>query len=882
MASLTDLRSGQTLTGEAVRSSLRNLFATQHFADLWIETAVSGDESDVVIAYALAPRVLSIDVTGQNVPVAGRLREALPVRKGSYWQAMSGEISEARIRRILADRGYLDARIQTRVEESESPDTVDVRFEVTAGPRATLTMPLFLGDLKDVAPEALAKDGRFKPGDPHREQRVRESAGLYARSLRKKGYLRAEVRHERVEYEAATARATPVYSVFTGPKVVLEVNGVDEKDIREHPMSPWSQDSPVDEDALRVFAGVLRNELQEEGHAKATVEVSFKNEPGEEKVVFDVSKRERYAIASIGFAGNAVVSRKDLLSAVKTRARGFLTGGRLVDRQLAEDQSAVASLYRERGFNGARVLTTEVTEASGRNLLNVVFSVDEGLPTTIRERRFEGAITLAGVSTSSQLLTAPGKPYYPAALDADVALIRSMYSERGFIDARVDGVAESAGITGTGPVVDVVFRIFEGVPVRFGKTVIRGTAATSEKVVRDQLAHHEGEPFTFSKLTATEQNLARLGIFERIDISGLPPDPGSDGRTVVLEVAESRPWSLLYGLGAEYNETASNARLTPRVSLSVSNGNLFGRALLGTIEGRYSQRDSRLLARFQERAVFGGKLPISLAAFWSRYFRSDFEIERTGAFLEAERRLAAAFKVTARLQYEIVNPVTDDPSLERQDRPARISSIGTSITLDKRDDAIEPNKGVLVAADLKYAFPFLTTDADFLKAYLQTSYVHPLRTLRLVGALRVGWVWNRRACHPESNPTCMPNLEVPVVERFFAGGRTTHRAFPLDDLGIEGETLSDGTGIGGNALVLGNVELRVPVFGGLGVAVFVDAGNTFGSPQSVRVEELRYGAGAGLFYMSPVGPIRLEYGFKLDRRPLEDAGAVNFSIGYPF
>ncbi len=130
---------------------------------------------------------------------------------------------------------------------------------------------------------------------------------------------------------------------------------------------------------------------------------------------------------------------------------------------------------------------------------------------------------------------------------------------------------------------------------------------------------------------------------------------------------------------------------------------------------------------------------------------------------------------------------------------------------------------------------------------------------------------------------CAPNLIIPVPERFFAGGTSTHRAFTRDNLGIYPQTLNeDGIGVGGNVLLIGNAEWRIPVTGGFEVALFVDVGNTWADPKNVNLGEIRTGVGVGLHYLTPVGPLRLEYGLKLDRKPGEDAGAFAFAVGYPF
>ena len=133
-----------------------------------------------------------------------------------------------------------------------------------------------------------------------------------------------------------------------------------------------------------------------------------------------------------------------------------------------------------------------------------------------------------------------------------------------------------------------------------------------------------------------------------------------------------------------------------------------------------------------------------------------------------------------------------------------------------------------------------------------------------------------------TNEAGLPNLAVPIVERFFAGGRSSHRAFPLDGLGIEGQTLSSGDPTGGNALFIVNAESRLVVSGDLGLTLFFDAGNVWAAPTNMRVADIRYGVGLGVHYMTPVGPARLEYGVKLGRRAGEDPGALSFSIGFPF
>ena len=123
---------------------------------------------------------------------------------------------------------------------------------------------------------------------------------------------------------------------------------------------------------------------------------------------------------------------------------------------------------------------------------------------------------------------------------------------------------------------------------------------------------------------------------------------------------------------------------------------------------------------------------------------------------------------------------------------------------------------------------------------------------------------------------------MPIATRFFAGGRTTHRAFSTDRLGIEGQTLDNGQPVGGNFLLLLNLEYQRRIHAALSTVLFLDGGNVWAAPDLVALADVRWGAGLGLRYDTPAGPLRLEYGRKLDREPDESGGQLYLSFGTPF
>ncbi len=887
LEALTELKPGRTLTDEAVRTSLRNLFATRLFSDLAVEASPSPAGTIVVVVFAAAPRIEQLEIS-PGVPASGRVLDTVGLGAGDPWQDDLRPRYEDAIRRVLRGEGYFDPKIATVVEAGADETSVRVRFEVGKGPRATARPPRFSSATAPLDETALLAKAKSKPGKPYRGVAAREDAERFAAAYRRLGYSRAEVRLEDESYDGASATVTPHYALFVGPRVVLKVTGESESVVRAHPDSPWSRKEPSDEDSLQFLKDGLLRTYQERGFARAKVDVSFETTPDEELVTFAIEKGERWTISRVNVNGVVSLPQGAVSAALQTRARGLLQSGRYVDGEAAADRDALESLYRASGFRHARVLPAAVTEGASRDTLIVTFRVEEGVRTIVATRTVTGIKSVPEDVLLPRLALRAGHPFSESTASDDAALLQSLYVDLGYVDAKVEATARFLDpVPPEGERAEVLYAVTEGKPVVFGKTILRGNRRTQPFIVEDRLANKEGSPFSVTKLLETQQSLARLGIFQKIELSTFPTDPETLSRAVLVTVSEARPWSLTYGVGAEYAPQAPGTQLSARLSLGVSYNNVFGRALELSGEGRISNRDPRIVLSARDRSLFGGKVPISLAAYQTSDFFSDIQVKRTGGFLQAEFRPSASLKTGLRYQYELVSP-SSDPGLgadQRLNQPSRISSVAGGVTWDRRNDPLNPSAGTFLAADLKYAFPLLAADADFLKALLQAALYRPYGSTRFVFSVRGGAIWNYQACDvvPPDAALCSPNLIVPVPERLFAGGSSTHRAFARDNLGIPRQTLNeDGVGEGGTVMIVANAEWRIPVASSFEVALFFDVGNVWADPKNVDLGLLRSGAGLGLHYQTPVGPIRLEYGLKLDRKAGEDAGAFAFSVGYPF
>jgi len=215
--------------------------------------------------------------------------------------------------------------------------------------------------------------------------------------------------------------------------------------------------------------------------------------------------------------------------------------------------------------------------------------------------------------------------------------------------------------------------------------------------------------------------------------------------------------------------------------------------------------------------------------------------------------------------------------LEREDQEIELASLTPTVEWDTRDDPLIPKKGSLASASLEYAFPAFQAEAHFLKLFTSYTIYGKLPDGTFAIGARLGLI---RPVQPD--PDEPENLQIPLASRFFAGGAVSHRAFRTDYLGIEGQTLIDGEPVGGNALVLANLEYHRSIRGPLGGVIFVDVGNVWAEPEDVRFSDLRWGAGLGLNYDTPAGPLRMEYGIKLDGQEGESSGELYLSFGAAF
>ena len=464
-----------------------------------------------------------------------------------------------------------------------------------------------------------------------------------------------------------------------------------------------------------------------------------------------------------------------------------------------------------------------------------------------------------------ELAVRPGAPYRLADVARSRDTLQNAWRRAGYLDAKIRPEV------GFSPARDEATVRFVGEPGErtvVDELVLSGLGRTRAATVEREMALRRGEPFSFERVLDSQRRLSSLGIFERVTIAELDP-LRERRRDVVVTVQEAPRTTVSWGVG--YSE---QDRL--RGSVEVTRRNLAGLGRTASLFARASFRGSRLLANLREPWLFGKKLDSFATGFWEEERRTSFDYSRKGAALQAGRSLDPRTTLILRYLYQDTDVYDVEVPIEELDRQYRtyaVSGPSASIVYDTRDDPLEPKRGLFLGADVQLSLDALG-GASYVRSFLQATSVRRLRAdVVFVLSGRVGLA---------STFGDGPRL-LPLPERFFAGGDYGPRGFPIDGVGpqIEG---ADGTlyPTGGNALLLGNAELRYNVTRAFQLASFVDLGNVYPEARDIGRSDLRTSAGVGLRYRTPIGPIRLDWGYVLDRREGEPASKFHLTIGHAF
>lgn len=903
---LVELKAGEPLSEDAIRRSVQNLYATERFANVEIEGEPVPPERVAVLLHLFrAYRIAAIRF--ENRPVGDdALRRVLGFPVGAPYQASEVLEGVDRLKRFLTTEGFASADVTARTEFDRSRFDAVVVYRIVPGPPTLLVAPILDGDPAPFSAQALVAAAKWKLGARYREERARKAAEAMQDLLVSKGRLKAEVRL--IGVETGVRSAAPVFRVEVGPQIVFETVGVEEKRVRRD-FANLLKNQVFQEDLLIRYVAALRRQYQESGYHDARVDYTINEKASPIVVTLTVQRGEKKFVSDVELRGISAFPKRRIADLMLTRPRSLLHRGWLSDPVLADDVGAIEGFYRAHGYTEAAIAPPAVSDAlrpSGGMVVRL--AVVEGPRTDVRSSGIEGVVLGDRAALLRRLTLKAGDPYNPQKAADDRGAIVAWYRDRGWTSAAVE---TRVTMTPNRALADVSQSVREGPREFFGKTIVRGNTQTSTSRLLVPVRWHEGDAFSDTKMLDAQRDIARTGVFQKVNVERGPPDPSTPERNVVIDVTPGKPLSILYGVGYQYEDPTGDQ--SPYVLFGVGYNNLFGSLRSISLEARYAPETSRgrVFLNYRDPYFFGAETPLVASIFYTREPVQKIDVQRQGAFVEANRQMTSRIRLGIRSEYQRISTGHTDPidlaAIPPADRDIAETTLGATLLYDTRDDIIDPHRGVFLSAFAKKAFPIalLAADARYVKAYAQLSGYVPFPLGVIAGSIRAGKAWVGGGCSVDGEHGTSAAC-VPIAERFFAGGRTSNRGFGYAIEGIPGETVDysvieepvaaghEGQGtcrgidpaaganfncdfgpriVGGSSTAGFDLEWRFPIAGAFGGQVFYDATQVW-SDGSFHLglegeRGLRQTVGFGLRYLTPVGPLRFEFGRVLHPRTFE-------------
>lgn len=885
---LVDIPAGSPLDLRQVSAAIERLYNTGRFEDIAVEREdVSGG---VRLVFRTQPAWFIGRVTVEGVPEPpnpGQLANATQMALGHRYEAAQVKEALGNLTELLKANGFYNAKIETEFESDPEFSQVNVRFLVNPGARARFGQPLFSGDPQRPVSSLVRATGwksafGFGPWREATASRLQQGIDRLRSYYRRREYLAAFVTLEGVRYSPQDNRIIPSVQINKGSRVRVRTEGARVSRGKLRQLVPVFQEQAVDTDLLVEGARNLTHYLQSQGYFNASVDFEKDQAPdGVERVTFLIDRGERYKMVGVRFQGNRYFDDETLRERMYLRAARFLQlrWGRYSEDLLRKDCETIEALYRSNGFREVQVHSEVQERTEGKkNRIEVSIRIDEGPQWKV------SGLTISGVNLRyyeyilSLLQSAPGQPYSEMNVAADRDLILNYYYDNGYPEARLD----VSVLPGAGPnQVDLRYAVSEG-PRRFVRGIsVGGLKATQERLVSRRIGLAPGDPLSLTSLVESQRKLYDLGIFAKVDVAVQNPDGYERNRNLLFQMEEARRYALDFGFGAELGRIGGGgatrlespggaAGFSPRVSFGVSRSNVFGIGHTASVNTQFSTIRQRALLSYLAPQFKGNpnwNLQFTALYDLARDVRT-FTSARSEATLQLGQRLTKATSLQYRATYRLVE--VDEQTLKIDPEliplfslPVRVGSIGGSHIIDRRDDPIESRRGMLNTVDFSLATRWLGSKTSFSRVVWKNSTYHRVsRQVTLARSLTLGWLYSIKGLSGE--------VDVPLPERYFGGGATSHRGFAENQAGPR--DLTTGFPVGGNATLINNLELRFPLLGeNVGGVLFHDAGNVYSSLNNIsfgvrqrdktHFDYMVHCLGFGIRYRTPVGPVRIDLGF---------------------
>lgn len=864
MIRLIPIKRGEPFSLKRVSSSIKQIYQTGLFSE--IQVAREG-EQDVHLTFFLTRKLFAqriIFQTEQKLPRL-KLREKLySLREGTFFTQEKLEKAVEELKTALVQEGFFQPRIETFTKKDLKSSSFDVFFRIISFKKFVITKIDFAGDVI-LAKDELKAEMKSREGKEYIPSILSEDVTRLEEIYHANEYQRAEIEIGEVVFDEQESSVSLVLNITPHERIEIVVRGAD---VPLRLLRPIWETRIFEEWGLTEGEAKILGYMRKKGFLFASVTSSIQREDNRMRVIHRVTPKEKYKILNISYDGLSYFAPSQLEAKLGVEEKMPLL--KWIDgERLFELPGEIELLYTSRGFPDARVDINFVRKRRG---VDVLFYIEEGSQQRIESISFEGAESFDSRILLDKIRSSQDGHFYQPDVQRDMEELENYYLIEGFrgteITARVEMVGED--------LFSIAFRINEGSRVKIEKVLITGNVVTDRKVILRELRIGEGDYAHYDRISESKRRLERLGIFARVRIEEISLSPERENLVINVREGERNYASLGLGLETATKPEAFalwDAPLRPRGTAELIRSNVFGSAGQASLVGQFSLREKRAVLSWEQPYFFG----LPLLTYWNgwveRESRESFSYDRQGISMTTIRSVSEKLMFLATLEWAettLVDLQIEPNEVDRQFYPYSVTSISGSFIWDRRDDPINPRSGSFLSFVLEQAVPLLREESNYLKTFLKVQYYVPVLydfTFNLTTRLGIGG----------------GKMNIPIHERFFAGGSNSFRGARFDELGpVDEDSLKP---VGGEALLLMNFEMTFPILSALQDlrgAFFYDVGNVFERREDISLTSLKSAAGFGLRYRTPLGPVRLEFGWNLSVPRGERKTLIFITIGNVF
>jgi len=931
-----ELQPGDVLSEDKVRASLRRLYQS----GLYDTIQVQGLHSDggVVVVFAGRPRLFigRTQIFGVNSErLQSQLAGSARLQPGSRYSQRKLDTSQASIEQALTDNGFYEGKVERR-EQLDAPNSqVNVIYNIQPGKQAKVGNVKVDGD-PGMTLEQFRKTSKLKAGSKVNRQTVSRALSRLRKYYDKKQRWAGAVTLETKEYHANTDQLDYTFQAREGPLVKVRVEGARYSRGAIERLVPIYEEGTVDLDLVNEGAHNLRADLQGKGYFDATVtHQPVHDTPGEITVLYKVDRGVEHRVDSVKITGAKYFDHDTLAEHISVRPANFIERHGTYSQALVDsDVGNLTSLYEGNGFSHV-VVTPEIKDIDSPDKsgkvsahIAVVYKIDEGAQQKIGSYTLNGMRKISEEELRPSLNTEVGQPYSSLNVTGDRDVIQSYYLSHGYQNARVTVVQRNN--TKDPELVDVTMNVDEGQQVFVNKVLVSGLHYTRPSVVAPRVTIRPEQPLDQSALLDSQRKLYNLALFNEVDTAVQNPAADQPHKNVLLLTTEAKRWDITYGFGFQaqtgtpYRNTPSAAYLiqqginpgtfsgganghfgvSPDLLFDLSRINLFGTNQSATLRTEYGTLEQQAVLLYQYPDLF--KNPNFAGSISGGYTSSQNVTTFSASSLFATARITQHVNKPTTLIYSWsyrdvkVNPNSIQVSLALiplLSQPARVGGPGFNYIRDTRDDALDAHHGTFNTAALFLSYSKFGSQANFSRIDITNSTYYDIGKRH--------WVIARQTRYGQERAFGDgTQLLIPLPERLYAGGATSHRGFSINAAGPrDPET---GYPLGGAAALVNTLELRTPypnlplVGNNLGFVFFHDMGNVFNRSRdvwpsfhnfrqpdesscrtvptvntntdgslNVKVQPCSFNywshdLGLGARYRTPIGPVRVDFSYNLD------------------